>query len=74
MEIKKEDLVRIRNFQDIDFLAFPMDFFDEKKQKEEEVVEEVVVELTEEELATIAKEEKITKLKAELEELEIPEV
>ena len=68
MEIKKEDLVRIRTFEDRFYYAFRDGFLDEVV---EEVVEEVVVELTEEELAAIAKEEKIAKLKAELDELEV---
>ena len=78
MEIKKEDLVKIRLLDGREYIAIRRDFLDDDKG---EIVVEVVKEpepvpvpLTEEEVLAIAKEEKIAKLKAELEELEIPEV
>jgi len=78
MEIKKEDLVKIRLFDGRQYVAIRKDFLDEDKG---EIIVEVVKEpepvpvpLTEEEVLAIAKEEKIAKLKAELKELDIPEV
>ena len=73
MEIKKEDFVRF-HIVDTQFYALPMSFFKEEEKIIEEIVdeiiEEVVIEPTKEELAAIAKAEKVAKLKEELEALE----
>ena len=72
MEIKKEDFVRFR-IVDTFFYALPASFFDDNASVEdiiEEEVKEEVVELTEEELAAIAKTKEIEELKAKLLALE----
>jgi len=76
MEIKKEDLKMFR-IVDTFFVAFKPSIFDDMP----EVIPEKVIEMIEdeekkpeptpEELEAIAKAEKIAKLKAELEELEV---
>jgi hypothetical protein len=80
MELKKEDFILMRNFQDQEFLALKLDAFD--NETVEEMVEESgelppdpVPELepeppSEEELAKLAKEKEIAELKAKLEALE----
>jgi hypothetical protein len=76
MELKKEDFILMRNFQDQEFLALKLDAFD--NETVEEMVEEsgelppdpVPEEPSEEELAKIAKEKEIAELKAKLEALE----
>ena len=74
MEIKKEDLKMFR-IVDTHFVAFAPSFLDDMPEVIPEkviemIVEEEVKEPTEEELAAIAKTEKIAKMKAELAALE----
>lgn len=74
MEIKKEDLVKIRSFEDKIFYGIRLDIFDEPNPIEVEIVNEpepVPVPLTEEEVKAIAKEKEIKELKAKLKELEV---
>lgn len=74
MEIKKEDLVMLRTFEDKFYVAFKPSILDELDIPEKvielikEEVEEVVP--TEEELAEIAKAKEIETLKAKLKDLE----
>jgi len=73
MEIKKEDFVRF-HIVDTVFYALPKKFFNDKTTMEEIIKEEIaeVIEEkpTKEELAAIAKAEKVAKLKKELAKLE----
>ena len=73
MEIKKEDFVKFKTFEDRFFYALPVSYF-KKEEVIEEVAEEVVEaepEPTAEELEAIAKAEKVAKLKEELAALEV---
>ena len=72
MEIKKDDLVRIRTFEDKFYYAIRDGFLDEEEEVVE-AIEEVVAEIVEptpEELEAIAKATKKAKLEAELAALE----
>ena len=72
MELKKEDLVRIRTFEDKFYYAIRDGFLDEEEEVVE-AIEEVVAEIVEptpEELEAIAKAKKKAELEAELAALE----
>lgn len=68
MNLKKEDFVRIRNFEDRFFWGLRLDFFDEKPLPQE-IVEEFEVEAvpTEAELAELKRIEEEQEAKAKLE-------
>ena len=74
MEIKKEDLVMLRTFEDKFYVAFKPSILDELDIPEKviELIKEEVEEAvpTEEELAEIAKAKEIETLKAKLKDLE----
>jgi translation initiation factor RLI1 len=72
MEIKKEDLVMLKTFEDKIYVAFKPSILDDIPEVIPEKVIEVVkeVEPTEEELEAIAKAKKIEDLKAQLAEME----
>jgi len=74
MEIKKEDLVLIRSFEDRVFYGIRADFLDEEPTEIEVIVEKepviVPVPLSEEEVMAIAKAKEIEDLKTKLAELE----
>jgi alcohol dehydrogenase class IV len=74
MEIKKEDLVMLKTFEDKFYVAFKASILDQVPEvipeKVIEVVKEVEPEPTEEELEAIAKAKKIEDLKAQLAEME----
>ena len=73
MEIKREDLVMLKTFEDKFYVAFKPSILDAEDIPEkviEMIVEEEKVELTEEELEAIAKAKEIEELKAKLAELE----
>ena len=72
MEIKKEDLVKIRLFDGREYIAIRSDFLDEVEEAIEEVVEEIIEEVlpTPEELEAIAKAEKKAELLAQIALLE----
>ena len=81
MDLKKEDFVLVRTFEDKLVWALPKEFFNETdiiippEEEEIEIVEEEIIEEpepepTEEELAEIAKQKEIEELKAKLAELE----
>ena len=83
MDLKKEDFVLVRTFEDKLVWVLPREFFNETdivippEEEEIEIVEEEIIEEpepepepTEEELAEIAKQKQIEELKAKLAELE----
>jgi len=78
MEIKKEDLVMFKTFEDKFYVAFRPSILDQVPEVIPEKVIEVVIEEIEEvkkptpeELEAIIKAEKIEELKAKLKELEV---
>lgn len=72
MDIKKEDLVMLKTFEDKYYVAFKASILDDVPEVIPEKVIEVVEEAkpTKEELEAIAKAKKIEELKAKLAEME----